>query len=263
MVIFFIQNNNETGSQMKIAVCISHVPDTATKVKVAADEKTIDQTGVTYIINPYDEFAVEEALKIKGNNNAEVIVYSVGNDNNKETIRKALAMGADRGVLLKSEDNRDSFGIAKALAEEIKNEGCELVLMGKQSVDYDNSIVGQITAEFLDYSCITVVVDLKIDNDKIIAEREIEGGKEVVQSSLPAVITAQKGLNEPRYASLKGIMAAKKKVIEEKQAAAVENLTEVILMKKPQAKQPGRILGTDSNAVPELVKLLREEAKVI
>lgn len=248
---------------MKIAVCVSHVPDTATKVKVAADEKTIDQAGVTYVINPYDEFAVEEALKTKEKLNAEVIAYSVGGDSSKETIRKALAMGVDRGVLLKDDSPRDSFGIARALAEEIKAEGCELVFMGKQSVDYDDSMVGQITAELLGYSSVSVVVDLKIDGNKIIAEREIEGGKEVVESELPAVITAQKGLNEPRYASLKGIMAAKKKTIDEKPAAPTEVLTEVIKMKKPPAKQPGRILGTDSSAVPELVKLLREEAKVI
>ena len=248
---------------MKIAVCVSHVPDTATKVKVAADEKTIDQAGVTYVINPYDEFAVEEALKTKEKINAEVVVFSVGGENNKETIRKALAMGADRGILLKDDSPRDSFGIAKALAEAIKTEGCELVFMGKQSVDYDDSMVGQITAELLGYSSVTIVVDLKIEGNKIIAEREIEGGKEVVESELPAVITAQKGLNEPRYASLKGIMAAKKKVIEEKPAAPAELLTEVIKMKRPPAKQPGRILGTDSSVVPELVKLLREEAKVI
>lgn len=248
---------------MKIAVCVNHVPDTATKVKVSPDEKTIDQTGVTYVFNPYDEFAVEEALKLKEKLDAEVIIISVGGDSNKETIRKALAMGADRGILLKDENVRDSSAIAKALADEIKAEGCELVLTGKQSVDYDNSIVGQIIAELLDYSCVTVVVDLKLEGGKITAEREIEGGKEVVEAQLPAVITAQKGLNEPRYASLKGIMAAKKKAITEKPASAGETLTEVLKMKKPQAKQPGRIIGTDSSAVPELVKLLREEAKVI
>ena len=248
---------------MKIAVCVSHVPDTATKVKVGADEKSIEPTGVTYIINPYDEFAVEEALKTKEKFNCEVVVLSVGSNNNKETIRKALAMGADKGILLKDDNTRDSFSVAKALADEIKNQNCDLVFMGKQSVDYDNSIVGQITAELLNYSCISVVVDFKLDNNKIIAEREIEGGKEIVETELPAVITAQKGLNEPRYASLKGIMAAKKKVIEEKPALPIDNYVEVIKMKSPAAKQPGRIIGTDSSAVPELVRLLREEAKVI
>ncbi len=250
---------------MKIAVCISHVPDTATKINIAKDEKTIDPNGVTYIINPYDEFAVEEALKMKEKfgGDSEVIAISVGGDNNKETIRKALAMGVDRGILLKDENFRDSFGIAKALSDEIKIQGCTLVFFGKQSVDYDNAITGQLTASMLGYSCIAVVVNLKIDGDKIIAEREIEGGKEVVEAKLPAVITAQKGLNEPRYASLKGIMAAKKKIIEEKQAASFESLTEVIRLKKPAPKKPGRILGTDSSVVPELVKLLHEEAKVI
>lgn len=250
---------------MKIAVCVSHVPDTATKINIGKDEKNIDPNGVTYIINPYDEFAVEEALKMKEKfgGDSEVVAISVGENNNKETIRKALAMGVDRGVLLKDDKYRDSFSIAKALSDEIKAQGCSLIFFGKQSVDYDNAITGQLTASMLGYSCIAVVVDLKIEGDKIIAEREIEGGKEVIESKLPAVITAQKGLNEPRYASLKGIMAAKKKIIEEKPAAASENLTEVVKLKKPAPKNPGRILGTDSSAVPELVKLLHEEAKVI
>jgi electron transfer flavoprotein beta subunit len=250
---------------MKIAVCVSHVPDTATKVKIGEDGKTIDQNGVTYVINPYDEIAIEEALKTKEKigGDSEVIILTVGSDKSKETIRKALAMGADKGVLLKDDNQRDSFGIAKALAEEIKAQGCELVFCGKQSVDYDNSITGQLVAEMIDYSCVTVVVDLNIDGSKITAEREIEGGREIVESELPAVITAQKGLNEPRYASLKGIMAAKKKTIEEKPAADSENLTEVLKMHLPPPKQAGRIVGTDSSAVPELVKLLREEAKVL
>lgn len=250
---------------MKIAVCVSHVPDTATRIKIAADKKSIDPAGVTYILNPYDEFAIEEALKIKEKLGFDTLVYaiSVGNDANKETIRKALAMGVDEGILLKDDSPRDSFGIAKALSEEIKSLGCEIVLLGKQSVDFDNSITGQVTAELLNYNCIPVVVDLKLEGNKVIAEREIEGGREIVEGELPIVITAQKGLNEPRYASLKGIMAAKKKNIIEKPAADYNMLTETIDMSLPASKQAGRILGTDSSAVPELVKLLREEAKVI
>jgi electron transfer flavoprotein beta subunit len=174
-----------------------------------------------------------------------------------------LAMGVDSGVLLKTDEQKDSLAVAKALAEEIKNQGAEIVFFGKQSVDYDNQIVGQLTAELLGYSSVTVVVDLKIEGDKIIAEREIEGGKEVVEASFPVVITAQKGLNEPRYASLKGIMAAKRKPIEEKEPALVENVVEVVRMKKPAPKQPGKIIGTDATAAAELVRLLREEAKVI
>ena len=250
---------------MKIAVCVSHVPDTATKVKLNQDGKTIDPAGVTYIINPYDEFAVEEALKTKEKigGDSEVTVISVGKSTNSETIRKALAMGVDKGVLLKDDNPRDSFGIAKALSEEIKSIGAELVFFGKQSVDYDNSTTGQMTAQMLDYNCVTVVVKFDLEGNKISAEREIEGGKEVVETQLPAIITCQKGLNEPRYASLKGIMAAKKKSIEEKPAAAYDNNIETLKMHLPAAKQPGRILGTDATAVPELVRLLREEAKVI
>jgi len=248
---------------MKIAVCVSHVPDTASKIKINSDGKSIDPTGVTFVVNPYDEYAIEEALRTKEKLGGEIFAISVGGEANKETLRKALAMGVDNGILLKDENDRDSFAVAKALAEEIKLLGCEIVFLGKQSVDYDNSITGQLTAELLGYSCITTVIDLKINNQKAIAEREIEGGREVVESELPIVITAQKGLNDPRYASLKGIMAAKKKMIEEKPAFPVENITEVIKMYNPPAKNPGRILGTDSSAVPELVRLLREEAKVI
>lgn len=244
---------------MKIAVCVSHVPDTATKVNVGSDGKTIDPSGVTYVVNPYDEFAIEEALKQKEALGGEVVVISLGPDSNKETIRKALAMGADSGVLLKDSNPRDSLSVAKALAEEIKNQGAELVFFGKQSVDYDNSIVGQLTAELLNYNSVSVVVSLTIEDGKITAEREIEGGKEVVETTLPAVITAQKGLNEPRYASLKGIMAAKKKTIEEKEIAAADNKTEVLAMRMPPVKEAGRIVET----AEELVKLLREEAKVI
>lgn len=249
---------------MKIAVCVSHVPDTATRIKVGNDGKTLDPSGVTFIINPYDEFAVEEALKTKEKlGSAEVVVITVGNEAAKETIRKALAMGADSAVLIKVESPVDSISVAKALAEEIKAQDAKLVFMGKQSVDYDNSIVGQLTAELLGYNCVSVVVKLTIEGDKIIAEREIEGGREVVQTSLPAIITCQKGLNEPRYASLKGIMAAKKKVIEEKTAAASSPAVEVLSMSLPAGKQPGRIIGSDASVVPELVRLLREEAKVI
>ncbi|WKZ70696.1 MAG: electron transfer flavoprotein subunit beta/FixA family protein [Melioribacteraceae bacterium] len=248
---------------MKIAVCVSHVPDTATKVSVGSDGKNIDPNGVTFVVNPYDEFAIEEALKLKEAQQGEVVAISVGPDANKETLRKALAMGVDSAVLLKDENQRDSIGIAKALADEIKAQDAKVVFFGKQSVDYDNSITGQVTAELLNYNCVTVVVDLKIDGEKVIAEREIEGGREIVETSFPVVITAQKGLNEPRYASLKGIMQAKKKTIEEKTPETYSNLVEVVGMKKPPAKQPGKILGEDSSAVPELVKLLREEAKVI
>ncbi|MBK8945317.1 MAG: electron transfer flavoprotein subunit beta/FixA family protein [Ignavibacteriae bacterium] len=248
---------------MKIAVCISHVPDTATKIKIGSDAKSIDPTDVTYILNPYDEFAIEEALKTKEKFGGEVVVISLGDDSNKESIRKALAMGADNGILLKDNGMRDSLSLSKALADEIKFQNADLVFMGKQSVDFDNSITGQLTAEILGYNCVSVVVKFDINENKIVAEREIEGGKEVIETSTPAIITCQKGLNEPRYASLKGIMAAKKKVIEEKNATSFDNKLEIVQMSKPLGKQAGKILGNDSTAVPELVRLLKEEAKVI
>jgi electron transfer flavoprotein beta subunit len=248
---------------MNIAVCISHVPDTATNIKIGAGEKSIDKTNVTFIINPYDEFAVEEALKTKEKFGGEVTAISLGADQNKETIRKALAMGADKGILLKSEKEMDSVNVAKTLAEELKNLNPEIIFCGKQSVDFDDSVVPQMLSEFLGFNCVTVAVNLKIENKKVTVEREIEGGKEIVVTELPVVIGAQKGLNEPRYASLKGIMAAKKKTIEEKPVADTTKNLEILRMYKPAPKKPGRILGTDKSAVPELVELLRDEAKVI
>jgi electron transfer flavoprotein beta subunit len=248
---------------MKIAVCVSHVPDTATQVKVGSDGKSIDPSGVTYVINPYDEFAVEEALLQKEKHQGEVVVISVGGDSNKETIRKALAMGADSGVLLKYEGELDASAVAKALAEEIKAGGYDLVFFGKQSVDYDNAAVGQFTAELLGMNSATVVVTLDIDGSTVKAEREIEGGREIVETTLPCIITAQKGLNEPRYASLKGIMQAKKKKIEEKEAQIPGAKVMVTEMSLPPKKEAGKILEADENAVTELVRLLKEEAKVI
>ncbi len=248
---------------MKIVVCVSNVPDTAAKINIGADGKSIDTKDVTYVLNPYDEFAVEEALKVKEAAGGEVVVLGYGTDKTKETIRKALAMGADSAVLLKTESYLDPVAEAKAYANEIKELGAELVFTGKQSVDYDDGVTGQLLAEFLGYNCVSVVVGLTVDGESITAEREIEGGKEIVATKLPAVITAQKGLNEPRYASLKGIMQAKRKKIEEKELADSQNYLEVVKMKKPAAKSPGKILGSDVSAVPELVKLLKEEAKVI
>jgi electron transfer flavoprotein beta subunit len=248
---------------MKIVVCVNHVPDTATRINISSDQRAIDKTGVTYVINPYDEFAVEEALKTKETFEADVVAISLGPDANKETLRKVLAMGADSAILLKTDLELDSLAVAKILADEIKSQEAELVFMGKQSVDYDGSIMGQLVATLLDYNIVSTATSFNLDGNKIIAEREIEGGKETIETSLPAVITAQKGLNEPRYASLKGIMAAKKKTIEEKDIQVSENMVNVIEMKKPAAKAPGKIVGEDASAVPELVRLLKEEAKVI
>jgi electron transfer flavoprotein beta subunit len=248
---------------MNIVVCVNHVPDTETKVRVGSDGLTIDRTGVNFMMNPYDEFALEEALRIRERFKGEVLVLTLGNETHKETLRKALAMGADRAVLLKDEAVRDSFGVAAALAEEIRTYAPEVVLFGKQSIDYDGSQVGTMVAELLGLPSVAVVVKLEIKDGVATCEREIEGGHEVVETRLPAVFLAQKGLNEPRYPSLKGIMAAKSKPIQEKPAAPAENRVETLRMRKPPAKNPGRIVGTDKNAVAELIRLLHEEAKVI
>ncbi len=248
---------------MKVAVCVNHVPDTETKIKVGPDALTIDRTGVNFMLSPYDEIAVEEGLRIRDKWKGDVVVLSLGGDVHKETLRKALAMGADRAVLLKDDAVRDSFAVAAALAEELKHIAPDVILFGRQSIDYDNAQVGTLVAEMLGLPSVAVVVKMEIQDGAVTCEREIEGGHEVVETRLPAVFLAQKGLNEPRYPSLKGIMAAKSKPIEEKPAAAAEIRVETLRLRKPPAKNPGRIIGTDKTAVSELIRLLHEEAKII
>ncbi len=248
---------------MKIIVCVNHVPDTETKVKVGADGKTIDKSGVNYMLNPFDEFAIEAALKLKEQFGGETIALSLGPDANKETLRKALAMGVEKAVLLKDDAVRDSFSVARAISEELKEMKPDCVLFGRQSIDYYNEQLPGLVAEYLGWPSVSVVVKMEAKDGKLVCEREIEGGHEVVETTFPAVISAQKGLNEPRYPSLKGIMAAKTKPIEERPAKQFPAGVEVLSMSKPVAKAPGRIVGTDASAVPELVRLLQQEAKVI
>lgn len=248
---------------MNIVVCINHVPDTETRIKIGSDGASIDRTGVNHMLSPYDEIAVEEALRIREKFKGEVTVISLGPDVHKETLRKALAMGVDKAVLLKDDSVRDSFAVASALADEIKHMSADVILFGKQSIDYDSAQVGTLVAELLGFPSVAVVVKLEIQEGNAVAEREIEGGHEVVETRLPAVFLAQKGLNEPRYPSLKGIMAAKTKPIQEKPAAGADLRAETLRMRTPAAKGAGKILGTDKSAVPELIRLLREEAKVI
>ena len=248
---------------MKLAVCINHVPDTAAKINIAADGKYIDKTGITFVLNPYDEYAIEECLRLKEKNTGEVIAVSLGGESHKETLRKALAMGVDKAVLLKDDSPRDSFSVARALADYLKEISADVIFFGKQSVDSDDAAVGTMVAEMLGLPSVSVVVKLEIANGIATAEREIEGGKETFQTTLPAVFTAQKCLNEPRYPSLKGIMGAKSKPIEEKVPTPAQVKAEVLAMRKPASKNAGKILGTDASAVPELIRLLHEEAKVI
>jgi electron transfer flavoprotein beta subunit len=248
---------------MKVAVCINHVPDTETKIKIGADNVSIDRAGVNFMLGPYDEIAVEEGLRLREKFKGEVIAISLGNDKHKESLRKALAMGADKAVLLKDDTERDSFGVAAGLAEELRALAPDAILFGKQSIDHDDAQVGTLVAEMLGMPSVGVAVKIEIEGNAVVCHREIEGGHETVHTKLPAVFLAQKGLNEPRYPSLKGIMAAKSKPIEEKPAAAATARVETVALRKPAGKAAGRILGTDKTAVPELIRLLHEEAKIL
>lgn len=248
---------------MKIAVCISQTPDTTTKIKINSDGRTIDPNGVTYIINPYDEFAIEEALKLKEKFGGETIALMVGKESVKETMRKTFAMGIDKGILVKTDLDLDSFSVAKNLADVLKDLTADIILCGKQSIDYDDSQVGALISVFLNLPYVNVVTELVIEGNNVTAEREIEGGKEIVETTLPCIIGTQKGLNNPRYPNLKGIMQAKTKPIEDREITYKDNLTEVIDMSLPKSKSKGKIIGYDVSAVPELVRLLREEAKVL
>lgn len=248
---------------MKFVACINHVADTETKVKIGPDGKAIDKTGVNFILNPYDEFAIEAALQMKEKHTGETLAITLGGDVHKETLRKALAMGIDKAILLKDDTLRDSFSVAKALAEELKTILPDMIFFGKQSIDYYDEQIPGIVAEFMGIPSVSAVVKLSFADSKVTCEREIEGGREVVETTVPVVISAQKGLNEPRYPSLKGIMASKTKPIEERQPVAVPAMVEVTAMQMPPSKKSGKIVGTDATAVPELVRLLHEEAKVI
>jgi electron transfer flavoprotein beta subunit len=248
---------------MKIVVCINHAPDTETKVKVGSDGKTIDPAGVNFILNPYDEFAIEAALRLKEQHGGETYALTLGPETHKETLRKAFAIGVEKAILLKDATPRDSFSVARALAEELKKLSPDCVLFGKQSIDYYDEQVPGLVAELLGWPSVSVVVKLDVSAGNVRCDREIEGGHEIVETKLPVVITTQKGLNEPRYPSLKGIMAAKSKPIEERIPSPFPSVVETLEMKKPPAKQAGRIVGTDASAVPELVRLLHDEAKVI
>ncbi len=250
---------------MKIIVCVSHVPDTTTKINLASDGKNIDPAGVKFILNPYDEFAVEEALKLKEKNGGEVIALSVGSDAAKEAIRQALAMGADKGILVKGEKS-DSFNVAEMLAQAITPLTPDLILLGKQSIDFDGMEIAPMLSELLDLPAAAVITGLSFDGTNVSAEKEVEGGKEIISLALPCIISAQKGLNDPRYPSLPNIMKAKSKPIEEIAGTPSAPRSMVVRMDKPEKKRANKLIQSDGNAqaaAAELVRLLHEEAKVI
>ncbi len=248
---------------MNIAVCIKQTPDTETRVKLT-EAKTVDESEINFILNPYDEFAVEEALKLREKFEGEVTVISLGPDRVNSAIRSALAMGADKAIRIKADSNpTDPNVTAGALAAELQKGNYDLILLGKQAIDDDHAQIPALLGAKLGIPAVSVVVKLEVENDKLTAEREIDGAHEIIECSLPAVIGAQRGLNEPRYASLKGIMKAKKIQIEEVDAELSDDQLQVIEVNYPPAKNPGKIVGDSADAVPELLRLLHEEAKVI
>ncbi len=257
---------------MKIFVCIKQVPDTETKIKISADGNGIDTNGIKWVINPYDEFAIEEAIRLKeANSGSTVTVFSLGPKKRvSEALRTALAMGADEGVVIDAPENLDSLSTAQLLAASIKQEGLpDLVLTGKLAIDDNAACVSQMLAEGLEVPHSTVVSKLTYQTDKVLVERDIEGGaKEVVKLGLPALVGANKGLNLPRYASLPGIMKAKKKALKEVDGNSLGvTLTPLVRYEKfslPPEKPAAKILSGEPEAqVAELVKLLRDESKVL
>jgi electron transfer flavoprotein beta subunit len=250
--------------RVKSIVCVKRVPDTEARLRVAGDGKSVDAAGVKYVLNPYDEFAVEAALKQKeGAGAGEVVAMTVGGTESAETLRTALAMGADSAVLLKTEGRLEGLAVARALAEELKGREYDLALFGMKAIDDDLQAVGPMVAELLGIPAATAVTEFSVEGGKVTANREIEGGHEVVELGTPCVLTLTKGAYEPRYASLKGIMAAKKKPLEEKPAAVTESGMETRGLGYPPERQAGRIVGEGAGAVPELLRLLREEARVL
>jgi electron transfer flavoprotein beta subunit len=249
---------------MKILVALKQVPDTETKIKVAGDGKSLDGGDVKWITSPYDEYALEEGLRLKESAGAEVTAVSVGGEKAKDILRNALALGADTAVLLKSTETGDPLAIARILAAYAEGKGFDLIFLGNKGFGGDNASVGPMLAELLGVAQANVVTKLEVADGRFKAEREGDADSEILEGALPAVITAQRGLNEPRYANLKGIMAAKKKVIEEVDAAPVAPAVTTRTLALPGSRPEGRKLDGDPAAqAAALLGLLRDEAKVL
>jgi len=257
---------------MRIIVCVKQVPDTETRIRINPAGNGIVEDDINWILSPYDEFAVEEALKIKEAKGGEVVLLSLGPERVTSALRSGLAMGADSAAHVKDAafDATDCLGVARALAAAIKTlEPFDLVLTGQQGVGGDNSQVPGLLAEILDLPQVTVAVKIEILEGSAKVDREVEGGHEAWETPLPAVISTQKGLNEPRYASLKGIMAAKKKAVKVLDGAALglsapPPKASIVSMELPPGRPAVRMVqGDPDTQARELVKLLHEEAKVI
>jgi electron transfer flavoprotein beta subunit len=264
---------------VNIIVCLKQVPDTESQIKVGSDGKSIVTDDIKWVMNPYDEFGVEEALQLKAKFGGEVTVVGLGPKRVTETIRTALAMGADKGVLINDDAlvGSDSLATAKALAAVIKDLDGDLIFTGQRGIDEDNGTVGAGIAEFLGIPQLSLItnVDVAEDGKSVKVTRPVEGQALIIESELPALITAQKGLNEPRYASLPGIMKAKKKPLEEKTVADLgidvaecgegARKVKILEIMPPPERQGGKIIDgeTPQEKAAALAKMLHEEAKVI
>ena len=253
---------------MNLAVCLKRVPDTTAKLKIAGDGKSIDPQGVEFTISPYDELAIEVALRLKEKaGKGEVTAVSADPDGTDVILRKALAIGADKGILIKGGLPLDGWPTAQVLAAALKGRGFDILFFGKQAIDGDGYQVPTMVAHLLGLPRVTVCASLEIDGGKAKARRQIEGGEEVVELALPCVVSVQKGINgihDKRYPSLMGIKASKTKPVETVAATAeAAPSLEILKLAPPPERPPGRIVGQGAAAVPELVRLLKDEAKVL
>lgn len=260
------------GEFMNIFVIMKRTFDTEEKISISNGQ--IEEGGAEFIINPYDEYAVEEAIQVRDTQGGEVTVVSVGGEDAEKQLRTALAMGADKAVLINIEDdieNGDQYTTAKILAEFLKDKKADLILAGNVAIDGGSGQVGPRVAEILDIPYITTITNLEINGRNVNVVRDVEGDAETIETSLPLLVTAQQGLNEPRYPSLPGIMKAKKKPLDELELddldleeADVEAKTKTLEIFLPPKKEAGKVLSGELNdQVIELVQLLRSEAKVI
>lgn len=248
---------------MKILVCISHVPDTTSKINFTENDSSFDSNGVQFVINPYDEFSLTRAMWFKEKQGATVTVVNVGNATTEPTLRKALAIGADDAIRVNAEAV-DGFFVAKQLAEVVKNGGYDVVLAGKESIDYNGGMVPGMLAHLTQFNFVNGCVSLEVDGEKVTADREIDGGTETLSTRLPIVIAGQKGIVEEkdlRIPNMRGIMMARKKPLQVLEPLAVTATTTIQSFEKPAPK--GAVKLVDASNIDELINLLHTEAKVI
>ncbi len=248
---------------MKILLCLSNVPDTTTKIRFTDDNTQFDTTGIQWIINPWDEFALTRALELKenGTNIEKITVINVGGKATEPTIRKALAIGADDAVRVDAEP-ADAYFVAAQIADFAKTEDYDIILCGIDSSDYNGSLVGGMLAEFLDYPSVSSVSGLDIESGEVKIKREIDGGQEHLHTELPFVAIVQKGISlEPRIPSMRGIMMARKKPLNVKTAVEAEALTEFVSYELPPAKSACKMI--DAENLQELVDVLQNEVKIL